>query len=71
MHSPLRAVEVDVTRLRRARPLLGTIVEIELIADRPPQSLHAAIDAAFAAVADVHRLMSYQDSGSELSRLNR
>jgi thiamine biosynthesis lipoprotein len=32
---------------------------------------HAAADAAFAAVARVHELMSYHEPGSDLSRLNR
>jgi thiamine biosynthesis lipoprotein len=49
---------------RRARPLLGTLVEIA--ADRAE-----AIDAAFAAIARVQALMSYHDPASELSRLNR
>ena len=31
----------------------------------------AAIDAAFEAVADVHRLMSFHDENSDVSRLNR
>ena len=33
--------------------------------------LHAAIDAAFAAVERVQELMSYHDPASELSRINR
>jgi thiamine biosynthesis lipoprotein len=32
---------------------------------------HPAIDAAFAAVARVHRLMSFHDHASDVSRLNR
>jgi thiamine biosynthesis lipoprotein len=51
---------------RRARPLLGTIVEIA--AAGPPAA--AAIDAAFAAVLDVHRLMSFHEVGSDVSRIN-
>ncbi|HLJ63989.1 MAG TPA: FAD:protein FMN transferase [Stellaceae bacterium] len=50
--------------LKRARPLLGTFVEIEAPA-------HAAIDAGFAAVDKVHRLMSVHDAASEVSLLNR
>ena len=50
--------------MRRCRPLLGTYVEVT--ADSAE-----AIDAAFAAVADVHRLMSAHDADSELSRINR
>ncbi len=32
---------------------------------------HAAIDAAFHEIAEVHRLMSFHDADSDLSRLNR
>lgn len=61
----LRCVEA-----RRARPLLGTFVEI---AARAPneQRLHRAISGAFAAIARVHRLMSRHDPASDLSRINR
>ncbi len=55
---------------RRARPLLGTFVEIAAAGDRPGP-VHAAIDAAFDAVAQVHRLMSFHEATSDLSRLNR
>ena len=56
--------------LRRARPLLGTVVEIAAAApDRGDGD--AAIDAAFAAVERVQRLMSAHDPASEVSRLNR
>ncbi len=55
---------------RRARPLLGTVVEIA-VAGRDGARLDAAIDAAFDCVATIHRLMSFQEPGSELSRLNR
>lgn len=50
--------------LKRCRPLLGTYVEIA--ADRED-----AIDAAFAAVGQVHRLMSAHEPDSDLSRINR
>jgi thiamine biosynthesis lipoprotein len=58
-------------RVRRARPLLGTRVEIRAAGAMPLERLHAAVDAAFAAVQAVHRLMCYHDPASELSRLNR
>lgn len=51
--------------IRRARPLLGTFVEIRTDADA------SAVTHAFDAVAKVHALMSFQDPASELSRLNR
>lgn len=55
---------------RRARPLLGTFVEIA-VADAAPSDMGAAIDAAFDAVAKVHELMSFHDADSDVGRLNR
>jgi FAD:protein FMN transferase len=52
--------------LRRARPLLGTFVEIAT-----PECFHAAIDAAFDVVAQVHGLMSFHETKSDVARLNR
>jgi thiamine biosynthesis lipoprotein len=58
------------SKIRRAKPLLGTFVEIE--AAGPDRSaLNRATDAAFEVVAAVHRLMSFHDSESDISRLNR
>jgi FAD:protein FMN transferase len=57
-------------KVRRARPLLGTFVEIES-AGAARSELDAAIDAAFEAVANVHRLMSFHEDDSDVSRLNR
>jgi FAD:protein FMN transferase len=51
--------------IRRCRPLLGTFVDV---------ACHGApddIDRAFAAVEKVHRLMSFHDGQSDVSRLNR
>ncbi|MDB5977562.1 MAG: FAD:protein transferase [Nevskia sp.] len=59
------------TEIRRARPLLGTLVEIRVDAAGPQAPLHAAVDAAFAAVEHVHRLMSFHEAGSDVSALNR
>jgi thiamine biosynthesis lipoprotein len=56
--------------MRRARPLLGTYVSIA-VAGVAERAAAAAIDAAFAAIARVERLMSFHDPGSDLSRLNR
>jgi thiamine biosynthesis lipoprotein len=56
--------------IRRARPLLGTFVEIIAIGPEP-SGLEAAAEAAFAAIAKVHRLMSFHDPASDVSRLNR
>jgi FAD:protein FMN transferase len=56
--------------VRRARALLGTFVEIS--ADGPAaRDLDGAVEAAFAAIAKVHRLMSFHDPASDVSRLNR
>jgi len=57
-------------RARRARPLLGTFVEIEA-GGAPPAAVDAAIDAAFRAVSLVHALMSFHQPGSDVGRLNR
>ena len=57
-------------KIRRARPLLGTFVEIE-VAGAGKSEMNAAIDAAFEAVASVHRLMSFHDPDSDVGRLNR
>jgi FAD:protein FMN transferase len=56
--------------VRRARPLLGTFVEIAS-AGAARGETECAIEAAFEAVADVHRLMSFHDADSDVSRLNR
>jgi len=54
------------SELRRARPLLGTLVEITLPATpaSPP-----AIARAFALIARVHRLMSAHEASSDLGRI--
>ncbi len=56
--------------VRRTQPLLGTFVEIAAAgADR--SRLQEALDEAFAAVAQAHRLMSFHEPQSDVSRLNR
>lgn len=55
---------------RRARPLLGTFVEIT-VAEPPSPGLEALIDCAFDDVGKVHDLMSFQAPDSDVSRLNR
>jgi thiamine biosynthesis lipoprotein len=54
----------------RARPLLGTFVEIAAYAT-DEMALRRAIAVAFIAVAEVQRLMNRHDPASEVSRLNR
>jgi thiamine biosynthesis lipoprotein len=56
--------------VRRARPLLGTFVEIA-VEGLSSDSAHSAIDAAFASIEEVERRMSFHDPASNLSRLNR
>jgi thiamine biosynthesis lipoprotein len=56
--------------LRRARPLLGTIVEIT-IDSHQKRVAERAIERAFASIAAIHQQMSFHDPNSMLSRLNR
>jgi thiamine biosynthesis lipoprotein len=56
--------------VERARPLLGTTVAIQAHGV-DESAVHRAIDAAFAAVAEIHRLMSFHEPDSDLSRLHR
>src|SRR6202011_4055286 len=56
--------------VERARPVLGTVVAVRVrgAADR---AAHRAIDRAFASMSEIHRLMSFQESASDVSRMNR
>jgi thiamine biosynthesis lipoprotein len=56
--------------VRRARPLLGTLVEIGIDG---LDALRAApaMEQAFAEIAAIHRLMSFHEPGSDLDRLHR
>lgn len=54
--------------LRRARPLLGTLVDIA--ASGTSACLPAALDAAFAAIERIDRLMSFHAPASDVSRIN-
>jgi FAD:protein FMN transferase len=56
--------------VRRAQPLLGTFVEIT-VSHAPSPDTETAIEEAFGAAARVHRLMSFHDPASDVSRLNR
>lgn len=57
------------SEVRRARPLLGTFVEITATGGDTAK-LHRAIDNAFAAICAVHHLMNFHDLASDVSRLN-
>ena len=56
--------------LRRAKPLLGTIVEIRANCDHEA-SFVAATDAAFARIANIHRAMSFHEPQSDLQAVAR
>src|SRR5262245_47861875 len=56
--------------MRRQRPLLGAFVEIDA-EGLPGMELARAVEAAFAAVSLVGRLMSFHDPDSDLSAINR
>ena len=56
--------------IRRAQPWLGTFVEIRVSGLSAADAI-AAIEAAFVEVAAVHALMSFHETGSDLSRLHR
>ncbi len=56
--------------LRRARPWLGTLVDIRLQGD-DEALLASTMESCFAAIARVHGLMSFHDAASDVSRLNR
>ncbi len=55
---------------RRARPLLGTLVEVRA-QGAGATVFDVAADAAFDAIAQVHALMSFHDAGSDLRRIAR
>lgn len=60
-------MKLPSSEIRRARPLLGTIVEIGA---RGPNA-STGVEAAFGEIETVHRLMSFQEPSSDVSRINR
>lgn len=56
--------------IERAKPLLGTTVAVRVHGLVPPRA-QTAIDAAFDVVRAVHEAMSFHETDSEVSRLNR
>lgn len=58
------------SHIERVKPLLGTFVKIRVSGLDEPEA-QAAIDGAFHIVAGIHRLMSFHESASDVSRLNR
>ena len=66
-------LELDVTKsgtVERSRPLLGTFVQVMVSAD-DRELAHERVEAAFAAVANLHSLLSFHLPTSDISRLNR
>jgi FAD:protein FMN transferase len=63
-------MKLPCDEVRRARPLLGTIVEITVRSSRK-QDAEPAIERAFASIEVIHQRMSFHDSNSMLSRVNR
>ena len=63
--------------IRRAQPWLGTLVEISIVdlmqedTAKNMSNTAAAINAAFAAVAMVHRRMSFHAADSDVAAINR
>src|SRR5262245_32108862 len=62
-----RNAQIEV---RRCRPLLGTFVEIQAFGTNAAELEHS-VEAAFLAIAQTHRLMSFHDPKSDVSRMNR
>ena len=56
--------------IRRARPLLGTVVDIRVEGLSENDAIRV-IDAAFAEITQIHRYMSFHEPDSDLSRLHR
>jgi len=57
--------------MRRAQPWLGTMVEITIADAFDEAKLLSCFDTAYAEIAAVHRLMSFHDPASDVSRINR
>lgn len=73
MNAPFELPQLQqpaTVELVRARPLLGTLVEIAATGVDSAQ-VQAAIDRAYTVVEKVHRLMSYHDANSDVTRINR
>ncbi len=62
-------MRLPLLRIERARPLLGTTVSVR-VHGLAKADAHRAIDEAFEEIALVHRLMSFQQPESDVSRLN-
>jgi thiamine biosynthesis lipoprotein len=56
--------------VKRAKPLLGTLVSIA-VEGLSPDVANSAVTQCFDRIAHIHRRMSFQDPHSDVSRLNR
>jgi thiamine biosynthesis lipoprotein len=56
--------------VNRAKPLLGTLVSIRA-AGLGLADANRIIDCGFAEIAEIHRLMSFHEEDSDISRINR
>lgn len=57
--------------ISRNKPLLGTFVEIDIIADLPEPALLDLSTLAFQEIEKIQDLMSFHDPASELSHINK
>lgn len=55
---------------RRAKPLLGTLVEIAFDAELPDEEVNRLSALAFQSIHDIHQLMSFHEPESDLTRIN-
>jgi len=60
-----------MNKISRCQPLLGTYVEMHITGDETDDVLLDMSIAAFNEIEKVHQLMSFQDTESELSFINR
>lgn len=60
-----------MNRIKRCQPVLGTFVEITLEGSQSEERLHREAGKAFELIQTVHRMMSFHDADSDVSRLNR
>ena len=58
-------------KFKRAQPLLGTFVQIELQGDADEKLLSECISKGFEAISEIDRLMSFHRLDSDLTRLNQ
>lgn len=60
-----------INKIERCKPLLGTFVEISISADVSDPTLMTLSNRAFTEIENIHKLMSFHEPDSELSKINR